>query len=944
MSDDGAPQRRDDLFLKIFREHAAVMLLIESDSGWILDANPAAEVFYGYSREQFQKLNIAAIRQASVENVFGGKQQNLSLHKIASGNIRTVEEQAAHTRVDDADVTYLIVHDRTEQMLVEQALRESEGRFRSMVDRIMDGFYRSTHDGRFVDVNPAMVRMFGFASREEMLKVDIKRDLYFSAQERGSHILDTGQEEIEVYRMRRKDGSEIWVEDHGHYVHDEDGEILYHEGILRDVTERVHMEEALHQRLIELEALHSVSASLRSVISLDDALPVLLEHTLSALSTDTGTLLLYYPETDDLRDTCPMGWFKDLKGINLKVGEGMAGTVFATGQPHYSVEFVKDPLARPGSLSSIPAGWGGACIPIRAGAEMVGVMFVAVKLPRHITPEQLKLLQSLAEIAGATLHQVKLHDELVRRAEEFESLFETSQALSQQTELEPLLQSIVHSAKRLLYANSSGMYLYDPAAHEMVLTMDTDPFIVKGTRLTLDEGAAGYVARTRKTLRLDDYSKWEGRSTKYEGVPLRAVMEVPMLYGGDLIGVLAVDEVGDSKRVFTDADERLLSLFASQAAGVIHSTRLRDEALHRLQNLQTLHTIDKTIASSLDLRITLNILLTHVIDQLGPDAADVLFLHPYEQILQYASGRGFRTRLVEGAEVHLNDDFSGRAVMERRIVKVTSPSEIVSNPLFYDLWTREGFVNFMSVPLIARGEVKGVLEIYGRKPLNSSTEWFEFLETLAGQAAITIDNASMFDNIQRVNMELAIANEATIEGWSRAMELRSRDYAGHTARAVDLTLQLARAMQVRDPDLQHIRHGALLHDIGSISIPERILLKKGKLTASEWEEIYKHPVNAFQLMNPIQHFRQALDIPYCHHEKWDGSGYPRGLKGGQIPLSARIFAVADVWDALLSPRPHRPAWTRKEALVYIREQSGRHFDPQIVTVFLEMMDKADVTG
>ena len=508
---DETSHRRDDQFFEIFREHAAIMLLVEPDSGWILEANPAAELFYGYSREQFQKLNIAVLRQASAKEVFGGRHPDLFLHNTADGRIRIVEEHASQIRMEEKDAVFLIIQDQTEQIRVEEALRESEGRFHTMLDRIMDGFYRSTHDGRFVDVNPAMVKMFGYASREEMLKVDIKNDLYFSPQERGSHVLDTGLEEIEVYRMRRKDGSEIWVEDHGHYVHDEDGDVLFHEGILRDVTERVHMEEALHQRLIELESLHAVSASLKTAQTFDEALPILLVQTLAALATDTGTILLYHPEVDELHDTIPMGWFKDLDAINIKPGEGVAGTVFVTGQPHLAYEFVTDPLTRPGSVSRIPAGWGGACVPIQAGGQMVGVMFVAVKLPRQISVEQMKILQSLSEIAGATLHQTRLYDETARRAEEFESLYETSKALSQQTNLEALLQSIVHTAKRLLQANSSGMYLFDPVANEMILTMDTDPFILKGTRLSLDEGAAGYVARTRKTLRLDDYSKWEGR-------------------------------------------------------------------------------------------------------------------------------------------------------------------------------------------------------------------------------------------------------------------------------------------------------------------------------------------------------------------------------------------------------------------------------------------------
>src|SRR5581483_9371106 len=133
-----------------------------------------------------------------------------------------------------------------------------------------------------------------------------------------------------------------------------------------------------------------------------------------------------------------------------------------------------------------------------------------------------------------------------------------------------------------------------------------------------------------------------------------------------------------------------------------------------------------------------------------------------------------------------------------------------------------------------------------------------------------------------------------------------------------------------------VRRGALLHDIGKMGVPDNILLKPGKLTDEEWEIMRRHPQYAFDLLTPISYLRRSLDIPFCHHEKWDGTGYPRGLKGEEIPLVARIFAVVDVWDAVTSDRPYRPAWTKDQALKHIQEQSGSHFDPRVVRTFLDM--------
>jgi PAS domain S-box-containing protein len=742
-----------------------------------------------------------------------------------------------------------------------------------------------------------------------------------------------------VYKIvRQNDGVERWVHGMGELEFDADGNPVVMRGSIQDVTEQKRSEDILRQRLMELEALHNVSSSLRTAQTFEESLHVLLDQTLSALGTDTGAIMLHDPKKDELRGVYQRGWFEEIPNTIIRVGEGVAGKVFSTGQPHVSVEFVHDPHASAVSRDRIPLGWGGACLPIRAGAEIVGVLFVAVQLPRQVTTEKMKLLRSLTEIAGTALHRARLFDETTRRAQEFESLYETSMVISSEYELDAMLQVIVNTAKKLLNAASSGIYLFHPADDELELAVDTEPYVEIGTRMKMGEGAAGWVAKYRRPLRIVDYSKWEGRSPQYEGIPLRAVLEVPMLYGGELIGVLSVDEYGESEHKYTETDERLLSLFASHAAGAVHAARLRQDALNRLENLQTLRAVDKAIVSSFDLRITLNVMLDHIVTHLGVDAADVLLFHPYSQHLHYSAGRGFRTRLVEGAEVSLSDNFAGRCVLERHILEVLDPQQVAENRPFYRLWTEEGFQNYICVPLIAKGEVKGVLELFQRSTFKRDNEWFEFLETLAGQAAISIDNAQLFDNIQRANMELAIAYEATIEGWSRALEFREHETESHIQRVVELTMALAQEAGIRGEELQSIRRGALLHDIGKMGISDQILLKPGKLTAAEWRVMRTHPTLAYQMLKPIHYLRPALDIPYCHHEKWDGSGYPRGLKGEQIPLPARLFAIADVWDALISPRPYRKAWSKKRAFDYIKNQGGKHFDPYVVEIFLKVLD------
>lgn len=315
-------------------------------------------------------------------------------------------------------------------------------------------------------------------------------------------------------------------------------------------------------------------------------------------------------------------------------------------------------------------------------------------------------------------------------------------------------------------------------------------------------------------------------------------------------------------------------------------------------------------------------------------------MEPYTQTLEYAVGAGFRTTALQHTRLRLGEGYAGRAALERRIINIPDLAEVDNSLKLSPRLAEEDFVTYYAVPLIAKGQVEGVLEIFHREPLAPDQEWLDFLEALSTQAAIAIDNARLFDNLQRSNVELKLAYDTTLEGWAHALELRDKETEGHTRRVAEMTARLARKMGMRDEELVHVRRGALLHDIGKMGIPDGILLKPGELTEEEWEIIHRHPVYAYEMLAPINFLRRALDIPYCHHEQWNGSGYPRGLKGEQIPLAARIFAVVDVYDALTSNRPYREAWPEEKALRYIREQAGQHFDPEVVEAFLDLLSQS----
>jgi len=411
---------------------------------------------------------------------------------------------------------------------------------------------------------------------------------------------------------------------------------------------------------------------------------------------------------------------------------------------------------------------------------------------------------------------------------------------------------------------------------------------------------------------------------------------------GNVMGVLAIcaSEVG----AFTSEEEvQLLEEMGRDLAYGIRALRTRraretveGQLGRQLERLHSLRAIDNAIVSSLDLKVTLSVLLDQATTQLHAEAAEVLLLDPHSQRLEHFASRGFHTRALEYTRLRLGDGQAGRAAATRMPVRIddlrTSPGTLARAPLLAE----EGFVAYYALPLVAKGEVKGVIEIFGRTPLAIDREWEEYLATLAGQAAVAIDSARLFDGLQRSNADLVLAYDATIEGWSRALDLRDKETEGHTQRVAQMAEQLAREMGFSETLLMHIHRGALLHDIGKMGVPDTVLLKPGSLTDEEWVVMRQHPVHAFDLLSPIAYLSPAIDIPYAHHEKWDGSGYPRGLAGEAIPLAARIFAVIDVWDALRSDRPYRAAWPQAKALAHIKEGAGSHFDPKVVEVFLRM--------
>jgi PAS domain S-box-containing protein len=362
--------------------------------------------------------------------------------------------------------------------------------------------------------------------------------------------------------------------------------------------------------------------------------------------------------------------------------------------------------------------------------------------------------------------------------------------------------------------------------------------------------------------------------------------------------------------------------------------RLFEESQRRLNRIESLGEIDTAISSNNSIENTLSLLLDQVKSHLQVDAVAILLLDENKYALDYAADLGFSTKSIINAHIKLGSGLAGKAAQKGEIVHFNQLNDPSIDPEFALMLKTEGFLEYYGISLSAKGILIGVLELYFRSFRTHDGEWLNYFKTLAGTAAIAIENSQLINILKEANKELINAYDATIMGWSMALDLRDKETEGHTQRVAKMTLHLAEKMGIEKDQIIHIYRGSLLHDIGKLGVPDNILLKPAELTEEEWSIMRKHPKFAHDMLSPINYLHPALDIPYCHHEKWDGTGYPNGLSGEQIPLPARIFAIVDVFDALTSDRPYRKAVSQNEALDYIRTQSGKYFDPLVVSEFI----------
>jgi PAS domain S-box-containing protein len=527
-------------------------------------------------------------------------------------------------------------------------------------------------------------------------------------------------------------------------------------------------------------------------------------------------------------------------------------------------------------------------VPIMLGQKTIGVIAVGVHTRNALTEADERVLSAVAGQLSTAIGRLRAIDALRESEERFRRLSDSA------------FEGICLSDRgRIIDANPrlAKMLGYNP--REMV-GADVTGLVAPGCR---------EVARRRIETGTEEPCELLALKKNGEIFPVEVqARSVP--YNGRNVRITALWDIAERAR----AEEQ---------------TRLE------LRRLAVLRAIDTFITSRQDLDATLDGLLHHVVTELKVDAAAVFLLKDGKPPFRLAAAKGFQSDIPRGTPLLLDESWADAATITERQSRLGDTTKEPRMPAQSHLepgW----FGDHREAPLLVKGKVKGVLEVFHREPLNPNQEWVDFLETLAGQAAIAVDNAALLENLQRSNAELEQAYDQVIEGWSRALELRDRETQGHAFRVTEMTVRLVEAIGVPKGEWVHVQRGALLHDIGKMGIPDSILLKPGPLTEEEWAVMRRHVEYACHLLYPIEFLRPAIAIPSCHHERWDGTGYPRGLAGEAIPLAARAFSVIDSWDALGHDRPYRAAWPQARIVQFLREQSGKAFDPSVVAAFLEL--------
>lgn len=910
--------------------------------------------------EGWEKLchpdDIAKI-MAAMQNYLEGKISMFEVeHRLRSRNgvwrwvlsrgaiVRNKEGEPVRWSGINIDLTH--IKETEHQLLV------TKQQLSSVLETQQEMICRFLPDTTLTFVNEAYCRELG-KTREELIG---KKFLELIPEEEHQGVVDAlsslnaeNPSHLYTHPVNLEDGSTKWHERNDHVILDALNNVIEFQSVGRDITKRKQAEEALRKLTEEQEA--TIKARTEDLVRVNRALKDEVAERKKAYNLLKINEKKFRTITENMNDVIWLRSADNTKMLYISPAYERLWGLSCQGLYENPQSFVE--IVHPDDKALVYEAYQKHMAEgsnfdlnyriIKADGKVVWVNAVS----QPVTNEE-----GLTEFyvgRAADITPIKLAEEAVRAREEvLSSLYRFSRNMRTAKNCNDLLPVVLNEAVQQLQADDGmiTMLAKDNTCCKIVVGHGYWADSVDFT-YPVSEGTSSYVMQNSSTFVTDNFSI-TGQDVmlhhQEHAQRVGPMIIVPLKSDEGLVGALEVSRrLGPGIKPFTQSEIDHLSALGEIAGSALRRQALFEHTQDQLRHIQALHNIDNAINNSLDLEYIFKVVLDEITALFNTEATAILCLDQYSGHLYYETWRGFHFIDPGAIKIPPGKGLAGKALIEQKFIQIADLNAM-SEPVpesEIEFLHKEEFVSYYAVPLMARGHVRGVLELFDRKSRIFNGELLEFLKALSGQVAVAIDNLQLFKNLEIKTLELLSAYDLTIEGWAFALDLKDEETEQHSRRVTEMTLEIARRMNIKEEDLLHIKRGALLHDIGKMGIPDSILLKPGKLTDDEWEAMRKHPLYAYEMLAPIEYLKPALDIPYCHHEKWDGSGYPRGLKGKAIPLAARIFAVADVYDALTSDRPYRKAWPKAKALELIKEESGKHFDPAVVDIFISVLQEKE---
>ena len=824
----------------------------------------------------------------------------------------------------------------TQRVQIEKALRESQSRLDGIISSAMDAIITIDQDQTILLFNAAAEEMFECSASEAVNK---RLDKFIPNRFREvhrQHIQRFGTGGL-IQRSRKKLGNLVGVRSNGNEFPIEasisqvliENQKLY-TVIIRDITDRKLAEDALKWQLKEFNVLNSVAAIGTKATSVDELINQATQIIGETLFPDNCGILL----VDEMKYTLRphpsyRGIGQETLKLILSLTKSIAGRVATSRKPIR----IGDIHNEPSYLEVTPGIQSEMCVPIIINDGVFGVLNVESKKANAFTQQDEHLLITIADNLATAIGKIELLQLESRRSREAFAIAEVSRDISATLQLDLVIEKIAKYAKELLEVETSAVYLSDTSKSILyaAVAIGSDAEEIKEDPLKIGDGILGNIA-IRETGEIVNNAANDSRAVMVKdtsSITHEHIMGVSVFSDNQLTGLISVWRSGREKE-FIPSELEFLSNLAHQVGIAIQNARLFEKTRQQLADLEVIQSLATALRSAENFDEALPIILDQLIKLLGAGSAllDVIDPSTGEIVSQLAHGvwapvTGMRTKIDQGVSGH--------------VISTGQPyitSDIVADGLVMRSELVGGLNNVVAVPIVAQEHPIGALWVGQQSSITN--EEVVLLTALGEMIGNTFHRMMLHEETRNQAKEIELAYDNTLSGWAKALELRDKETEGHSRRVEELTLQIARIMKISEPEILHIRRGVLLHDIGKMGIPDQLLWKTTSLSDEEWAEMRKHPEYAYDLLHPIEFLRPALDIPYYHHEKWDGTGYPHGLKGEQIPLSARIFSIVDVFDALSNDRPYRKAWPMEKVLEYINEQSGKFFDPDIVEEFFKV--------